>query len=120
MAGSTNNKRDSAGRRLGIKRWGAAEVRRGEMIARQRGHKWHPGQNVLSSKDHTIHATMEGKVAWSYDKYAYKKRPRINVIPQETPNRNLPSPAPFVFHPELFPDLAGYNPEPADFVIPRP
>jgi hypothetical protein len=32
----------------------------------------------------------------------------------------LPSPAPFVFHPELFPDLAGYNPEPADFVIPRP
>ena len=81
MAGSTNNKSDSAGRRLGIKRWGAAEVRRGEILLRQRGHKWHPGQNVYSTVDHTIHADMEGKVAWSYDRYAYKKRPRINIVP---------------------------------------
>lgn len=90
MAGSTNNKSDSAGRRLGIKRWGNAEVRKGEIIAKQRGFKWHPGQNVKASKDHTIHAAVEGKVAWSRDRYAYKKRQRINVIPQETPNRQFP------------------------------
>ena len=74
MGGSTQNKRDSAGRRLGIKRWGAAEVRAGEIIAKQRGFKWHPGQNVHTGNDHTIHASVEGVVAWSRDTYAYKKR----------------------------------------------
>ena len=81
MAGSTNNKRDSAGRRLGLKRWGTAEVRKGEIVARQRGFKWHPGNNVHTGKDHTIHASVEGVVAWSQDRYAFKKRKRINIIP---------------------------------------
>ena len=81
MAGSTSNKRDSAGRRLGIKRWGQAEVRKGEIIAKQRGHKWHPGNNIYSAKDHSLHAKVEGITVWSKDRYAYKKRSRVHVIP---------------------------------------
>jgi len=119
MAGSTNNKKDSAGRRLGIKRWGKAEVRKGDIIAKQRGYKWHPGNNVHSGNDHTIHASVEGVVVWSKDRYAYKKRSRIHVIPQETPNRQFPSPAPFAYHPELYPELAEMNPTPYEFLIPR-
>ena len=87
MGGSTNNTKDSAGRRLGIKRWGAAEVRKGDILARQRGYKWHPGDNTKGTKDHTIHATTEGVMAWSKDKYSFKKRNRIHIIPRETPNR---------------------------------
>lgn len=59
MAGSTNNKKDSAGRRLGIKKWGQSEVLENEIIARQRGFKWHPGDHVHTGKDHTIHASTE-------------------------------------------------------------
>ena len=87
MAGSTNNTKDSAGRRLGIKRWGNSEVQKGDIIAKQRGFKWHPGNYVRSSKDHSIHSEVEGVVVWSRDRYSYKKRPRIHVIPQENPNR---------------------------------
>ena len=58
-------------------------------------------------------------VAWSQDRYAYKKRKRINVVPQETPNRKFPPPQAFVYHPEVFPDLAEFNPEPREFEIPR-
>ena len=79
--GSSRNGRDSAGRRLGIKKWGAAEVRKGDILLRQRGHKWHPGNYVKSTKDHTIHAEMEGIVAWSKDRYSFVHRKRINVIP---------------------------------------
>ena len=67
MAGSTNNKKDSAGRRLGIKRWGAAEVRKGDILARQRGTKWHPGMHINMGKDHTLHAQYEGIIAWTRD-----------------------------------------------------
>ena len=74
---------------------------------------------VKSTKDHTIHAEMEGIVAWSTDRYSFKKRQRINVIPQEIPNRNLAPPTPFVYHPELFETLAAFNPEPTKFEIPR-
>jgi len=119
MAGSTSNKKDSAGRRLGIKRWGASEVRKGDIIAKQRGFQWHPGNNVSVGKDHTIHASVEGVVTWSKDRYAFKKRPRIHVIPQETPNRQFPSPSPFMYHPELYPELAEHNPEPTNFVVPK-
>lgn len=81
MAGSTQNTKDSAGRRLGIKRWGASEVRKGDIIAKQRGYKWHPGNNVHTGKDHTIHASVEGVVQWSRDQYSHHKRNRIHVIP---------------------------------------
>ena len=106
MAGSTSNKKDSAGRRLGIKRFGQAEVLENEIVARQRGFKWHPGENVKYGRDHTLHSDTEGILGWSKDSYARKKRTYIHVIPQEIPNRKFPAPPPFVYHPELFPELA--------------
>ena len=62
--GSTRNGRDSAGRRLGVKKFGGEHVIPGNIIIRQRGTKWHPGDNVGIGKDHTIFATVEGKVAF--------------------------------------------------------
>merc|ERR1712086_198620 len=106
MGGNTTNKKDSAGRRLGIKKWGNSEVRKGDIIAKQRGLRWHPGNLVHVSKDHSIHASVEGQVAWSRDRYSHRKRHRIHVIPNETPNRNFPKPPPFVYHPEMYPELA--------------
>ena len=60
--GSSNNGRDSIGRRLGVKKFGGEAVIPGNIIIRQRGTKYHPGQNVGLGKDHTIFATAEGKV----------------------------------------------------------
>lgn len=60
--GSSNNGRDSEGRRLGVKKFGGEAVIPGNIIIRQRGTKYHPGQNVGLGKDHTIFATSEGKV----------------------------------------------------------
>lgn len=60
--GSSRNGRDSAGRRLGIKKFGGEHVIPGNIIARQRGTKWHPGDNVGMGKDHTIFAVAEGTV----------------------------------------------------------
>ena len=62
--GSSRNGRDSAGKRLGIKRFGGEAVTAGNIIVRQCGTKWHPGDNVGIGKDHTIFATSEGKVAF--------------------------------------------------------
>ena len=60
--GSSRNGRDSAGRRLGVKKFGGENVVSGNIIVRQRGTKWWPGNNVGIGKDHTIFATSEGKV----------------------------------------------------------
>jgi large subunit ribosomal protein L27 len=62
--GSSRNGRDSAGRRLGVKKFGGEVVIPGNIILRQRGTKWHPGTNVGIGKDHTIFATVEGTVAF--------------------------------------------------------
>ena len=62
--GSSRNGRDSAGRRLGVKKFGGEAVIPGNIIIRQRGTKWHPGDNVGMGKDHTIFAKSEGKVAF--------------------------------------------------------
>ena len=62
--GSSRNGRDSEGRRLGVKKFGGEAVVPGNIIIRQRGTKWHPGENVGMGKDHTIFATSEGKVAF--------------------------------------------------------
>ena len=62
--GSPRNGRDSEGRRLGVKKFGGEAVIPGNIIIRQRGTKWHPGENVGMGKDHTIFATSEGKVAF--------------------------------------------------------
>ncbi len=60
--GSSRNGRDSAGRRLGIKKYGGQAVLPGNIIVRQRGTNYHPGVNVGMGKDHTIFATLEGRV----------------------------------------------------------
>ncbi len=60
--GSSRNGRDTAGRRLGIKKYGGEIVVPGNIIARQRGTKWHPGINVGMGKDHTLFALTEGKI----------------------------------------------------------
>jgi len=60
--GSTQNNRDSAGRRLGVKKYGGEVVRAGNIIVRQRGTKIHLGNNVGMGKDHTIYALIDGKV----------------------------------------------------------
>ena len=60
--GSSRNGRDSAGRRLGVKKFGGENVLSGNIIVRQRGTKWWPGNNVGIGKDHTIFATSEGRV----------------------------------------------------------
>lgn len=63
--GSSNNGRDSEGRRLGVKKFGGEAVIPGNIIIRQRGTVYHPGNNVAMGKDHTIFAVAEGKVEFS-------------------------------------------------------
>jgi large subunit ribosomal protein L27 len=60
--GSTRNGRDSQSKRLGVKRYGGEVVKAGNIIVRQRGTRFHPGDNVGCGKDHTLFATAEGKV----------------------------------------------------------
>jgi large subunit ribosomal protein L27 len=63
--GSSRNGRDTAGRRLGVKKFGGEAVVPGNIIIRQRGTKWHPGDNVGIGKDHTIFALIGGKVQFA-------------------------------------------------------
>ena len=76
--GSTQNNRDSAGRRLGIKKYGGEVVRPGNIILRQRGTKIHIGNNVGIGKDHTIYATIDGVVKFERKD---KKRKKVSVYP---------------------------------------
>ena len=62
--GSSRNGRDSAGRRLGVKKFGGELVIAGNIIIRQRGTKYHPGANVGMGKDHTLFALSDGKVSF--------------------------------------------------------
>jgi len=62
--GSSRNGRDSAGRRLGVKKYGGEAVIPGNIIIRQRGTTWHPGTGVGMGKDHTLFATVDGQVAF--------------------------------------------------------
>ena len=76
--GSTQNNRDSAGRRLGVKKFGGEHVVPGNIILRQRGTKVHPGNGVGMGKDHTIYALIEGVVKFE-NKTATKKK--VSVVP---------------------------------------
>ncbi|MSP21122.1 MAG: 50S ribosomal protein L27 [Alphaproteobacteria bacterium] len=60
--GSTRNGRDSAGKRLGVKKFGGENVISGNILVRQRGTEYHPGSNVGIGRDHTLFATAEGQV----------------------------------------------------------
>lgn len=76
--GSSRNGRDSAGRRLGVKKYGGELVIGGNIIVRQRGTKFWPGVNVGMGKDHTIFATSEGNVKFHK---GLKGRTFISVLP---------------------------------------
>jgi large subunit ribosomal protein L27 len=64
-AGSTRNGRDSESKRLGVKRYGGESVLAGNIIVRQRGTQFHPGDNVGIGRDHTLFALSEGKVQFA-------------------------------------------------------
>ena len=66
--GSSRNGRDSAGRRLGVKKFGSESVTPGNIIVRQRGTKFHPGLNVGMGKDHTLFSLINGKVVFKQKK----------------------------------------------------
>jgi len=76
--GSTQNNRDSAGRRLGVKKYGSETVVAGNIIIRQRGTKVHPGTGVGMGKDHTIFALIDGVVEFSN---VSRGKKRVSVIP---------------------------------------
>ena len=64
-AGSTRNGRDSESKRLGVKRFGGESVLAGNIIVRQRGTKFHAGDNVGIGRDHTLFALSDGKVQFA-------------------------------------------------------
>jgi large subunit ribosomal protein L27 len=76
--GSSRNGRDSAGKRLGVKKFGGEQVIPGNIIIRQCGTKWHPGDNVGLGRDFTIFALTEGKVSF---RKGYKGRTFVSVDP---------------------------------------
>ncbi len=76
--GSTQNNRDSAGRRLGVKKFGGESVRAGNIIIRQRGTKIHPGKNIGMGKDHTLFALIDGVVTFERKD---KTRKQVSIIP---------------------------------------
>jgi large subunit ribosomal protein L27 len=76
--GSSRNGRDSAGRRLGVKLFGGQIALAGNILARQRGTKWHAGENVGIGKDHTLFALTTGRV--QFDTKA-KGRVFVSVLP---------------------------------------
>ena len=70
--GSSRNGRDSAGRRLGVKKFGGEHALAGNILVRQRGTKVWPGRNVGLGKDHTLFALVEGRVAFHAGKLGRK------------------------------------------------
>ncbi|MCP4935829.1 MAG: 50S ribosomal protein L27 [bacterium] len=79
--GSSRNGRDSAGRRLGVKKYGGEHVIPGNILIRQRGTKWHPGTGVGLGKDYTIFAKIEGNVEF---KTRRNGKVFISVMPRAT------------------------------------
>jgi large subunit ribosomal protein L27 len=75
--GSSRNGRDSAGRRLGVKKFGGEAVIPGNILVRQRGTKWWPGTGVGLGRDHTIFATEEGAVSF---RKGFKGRTFVSVV----------------------------------------
>lgn len=84
--GSSRNGRDSAGRRLGVKRFGGQPVLGGSILVRQRGTKFHPGTNVGIGRDHTLFALCSGYVA-----FARARRGRTYVLVRPRQSETVPS-----------------------------
>ena len=79
--GSSRNGRDSAGRRLGVKRFGGQEVLGGNILVRQRGTKFYPGANVGIGKDHTLFALIDGRVRF-HDGKLGRKYVSVDIMAQ--------------------------------------
>ncbi len=77
--GSSRNGRDSESKRLGVKRYGGQAVLAGNIIVRQRGTEYHPGENVGIGKDHTLFALVEGRVQFTIK--GDKRRRTVNIVP---------------------------------------
>ncbi|HEY0283087.1 MAG TPA: 50S ribosomal protein L27 [Rhizomicrobium sp.] len=75
--GSSRNGRDSAGQRLGVKLFGGQKIAAGNVIVRQRGTQFHPGENVGMGKDHTLFALTDGQVAF---RKGFKRRTFVAVV----------------------------------------
>lgn len=80
QGGSSNNGRDSAGRRLGIKLYPGMHAKAGSIVVRQRGVKFRPGTNVGIGKDHTIYATQPGVVQFTRHPHHKKKRHIVHIV----------------------------------------
>jgi large subunit ribosomal protein L27 len=78
--GSSRNGRDSAGRRLGVKKFGGQDVVGGNIIIRQRGTRVYPGANVGMGKDHTLFALIEGRVRF-HDGKLGRKYVSVDMMP---------------------------------------
>ncbi|AFJ03306.1 LSU ribosomal protein L27p [Methylophaga frappieri] len=76
--GSTRNGRDSESKRLGVKRFGGQAVLGGNILVRQRGTKFHAGRNVRVGRDHTLFATVDGKVL--FETKGANKRTFVSVV----------------------------------------
>ena len=76
--GSTDNGRDSNSKRLGVKLFGGQVAKAGNIILRQRGTKYHPGENVYMGRDYTIHAKVDGNVSF---KKSYRNRMYVSIVP---------------------------------------
>lgn len=79
--GSSRNGRDSQGQRRGVKKYGGQTVRAGNILIRQLGTKFHPGENVGMGRDYTLFALIDGQV--KYEKYSRQKKvkTRVSIVP---------------------------------------
>jgi large subunit ribosomal protein L27 len=81
--GSSRNGRDSNAQRLGVKKFGGEVIRAGGIIVRQRGTRFHPGNNVGLGRDHTLFALVDGQV--SFEWYRRPDRKKVSVYPVAQP-----------------------------------
>ena len=75
--GSSQNGRDSQSKRLGVKKYGGAFAKAGNIVVRQRGTKFHPGKHVGMGKDHTLFAQLDGKVYFHHT----RNRSFVSILP---------------------------------------
>ena len=85
--GSTQKGRDSNAKRLGVKLFGGQLAVAGNIIVRQRGTKWHPGENVYMGKDYTLHAAVDGNVVFRKGR---RNRTFVNIMPFDVPETIAP------------------------------
>ncbi len=79
--GSSRNGRESQSKRLGVKRYGGQLVPAGNIIVRQRGTEFHPGENVGIGKDHTLFALVDGRVQFTIK--GPQRRRTVSIVPAE-------------------------------------